>query len=573
MPENPSKSSWKTFCFFFESYPLRTIFVVLALLAAGLAETLGVTALLPLITLVIEGDQTADSSALESFIRSFFTQAGISITLETMLGIVVIMIALKSTIIFFTMRYVGDVSVDMARNLRLRLIRALMNARWSYFVSLPVGRVANAISEQAGRAGHCYMMAGQAMAALVQVVVYLGVAFFVSWQLSLLALLMGSLLAFSVKSFIAMARDAGTEMTSSMNDMLVRLNEALSSVKPLKAMGQQDLFVTKLEDDTHAVLRSQKRQYVSNLLLKVAYEPVVVFLMAGGLYFVLTQTQTPVSSVLLLAFLFYRLMGYANLTQNYYQKMVQMESAVWGMVAQSEDAEKQLEDLHGGKNPTLKKSISFNKLSLSYDRKNFIFKNFSDTIPAKKMTLLFGPSGIGKTTLIDAILGMHVPQSGEVYLDEAPLSSVDLLKWRRKTGYVPQETFLFHDSILQNVTLGKKYSRKKIENALRKAAIWDFVRSLPEGLDTIVGERGGRLSGGQRQRLVLARVLIREPELLILDEATTGLDVESEKLVLDSITALRGKTTVILISHNPALKKIADKVISLSGKTKSKGKS
>ena len=564
MDNSKDPSSLQTIAFFVRTYPAQTLLVVLALILAGFAETLGVTALLPLVTIVVEGESAAASNGLEVFVRDIFSHLHLDVTLETMLSLVVIVVFVKSIILFFTMRYVGVVSADMARQLRLRLLNALMNARWSYFVNLPTGKIANAMSEQANRAGQCYNMAGQALASIIQIFVYLGIALFVSWQVSVLALVMGVLLAFSVKGFISMARNAGRDMTGSMNDMLTRLNEALNGVKPLKAMAKEKLFVQKLEEDASAVLKSQKGQFVSNILLKVAYEPIVMTIMALSLYLVLTQTETPVSGVLLLAFLFYRLMGYTNLAQNYYQKMAQFESALWDMVRQSDTAGDYKEVLNGRKKPALKKKIEFKNASVSYGKKSVVFRDFTETIPANKITLLFGPSGIGKTTLMDAVMGMHPLDDGQVLMDGTPLQEINVRKWRGNTAYVPQDTFLFHDTLLQNITLGQKCSKKDIENAMKKAAALDFVQELPDGLNTIAGERGGRLSGGQRQRIALARAFVRKPELLILDEATTGLDKKSEESVLKSLKVMRKETTIIMISHDPRLKKIADHVINLS---------
>ena len=166
----------------------------------------------------------------------------------------------------------------------------------------------------------------------------------------------------------------------------------------------------------------------------------------------------------------------------------------------------------------------------------------------------------------DLIIGLHRPQRGEVWIDDLPLGDVDIRAWREMIGYVPQETFLFHDSIMSNVTLGDdEIPPARVESALRRAGAWEFVAALPEGMDTVVGERGARLSGGQRQRIAIARALIRDPALLILDEATTALDPETEAGIAATMRRLAGKVTVLSISHQPAMKNAADIVYRIEG--------
>jgi ATP-binding cassette, subfamily C, bacterial len=558
------RSSLRTILFFLEKYPTQNIFVIGALLLSGFAETLGIGSLLPLINIVVGGNGDDPASKTELMVRDAFSALGLAPTLEVLLSIIVIMIILKAVIFFAAMRYVSHIAADISRQVRLRLIRALMRARWGYFSSMVLGHVSNAVSEQAQRAGHCYMLAARAGAAFLQILIYIGLAFLISFEVSILAIILGGALAFALKILIRMARSAGQDMTDSMNSMLAVFSEALAGVKPIKAMGQEERFIRHMESDTRDVLKAQKKQYSATLLLQVIHEPVIVVLMACGLYYVLTFTDTPVNDVFLLAFLFYRLMGQASVMQGKYQGMAQTESALWGLVTLSEAAEREAEILPTGGDTGLKEKICFEDLGISYNGRDFLLRHFSGNIPAGKVTLLFGPSGVGKTTLTDVVLGMHTPQEGWVTVDDVPMNEIDLKIWRGKIGYVPQDTFLFHDTVRQNVTLGNAdYTDEDVETALKDAAAWEFVKDLPEGIETVVGERGGRLSGGQRQRIALARSLIRRPALLILDEATTGLDAESERLVFESIGNLKGRTTVIMISHNPSLKKLADKVIYL----------
>ena len=171
------------------------------------------------------------------------------------------------------------------------------------------------------------------------------------------------------------------------------------------------------------------------------------------------------------------------------------------------------------------------------------------------------PGWSGKTTIVDLAIGLIRPDAGTIILDGKPLQEVDIQAWRGMIGYVPQETLLLHDTIMRNVTLGDPTLQKSdVEWALQAAGASDFVAALPDGLETVVGERGGRLSGGQRQRVAIARALVNRPRLLILDEATSALDHESEDAIRRTLENLTGQISILAISHNRALVRAASRV-------------
>ena len=200
-------------------------------------------------------------------------------------------------------------------------------------------------------------------------------------------------------------------------------------------------------------------------------------------------------------------------------------------------------------------------------------KNISLDIPAGKMTAIAGPSGAGKSTLADVLLGLLAPGEGEVCVDGVPLAGPDLHRWRRSVACVPQDPYLFHDTIRANLRWAQPGATEaEMWQALRLAAADGFVAALPDGLDTVTGDRGGRLSGGERQRIALARALMRRPALLVLDEATGQLDAENERRILDALESLRGRTTVVAIAHSPALLEAADGIVRLeSGRVAATG--
>ena len=190
-----------------------------------------------------------------------------------------------------------------------------------------------------------------------------------------------------------------------------------------------------------------------------------------------------------------------------------------------------------------------------------VLTKLSLTIDAGAFTTLIGSSGSGKTTIVDLAIGLIRPDAGTITLDGKPLQEVDIQAWRRMIGYVPQDTILLHDTIMRNVTLGDPtLQQADVEWALQAAGASDFVAALPDGLETVVGERGGKLSGGQRQRVVIARALVNKPRLLILDEATSALDHESEDAIRRTLENLTGQLSILAISHNRALVHAASRV-------------
>ena len=209
---------------------------------------------------------------------------------------------------------------------------------------------------------------------------------------------------------------------------------------------------------------------------------------------------------------------------------------------------------------TLNDGCTFDHVTFAHEDRPTV-ENVSLFIPSGKITVLQGPSGAGKTTIVDLLLGLHEPSSGSITVDDRPLNDLSLKAWRSNIGYVPQELSLLHASLRDNIALGNTdLSDDDIFEALRLADAQDFVSTLPDGLNSNAGEMGGRLSGGQRQRIALARALVGRPKLLILDEVTSALDPETEASICRNALSLAGEFTIIAITHRPAWSKIADRL-------------
>lgn len=555
------KTTIDFFKYFAKAYPGRSAAMVLLLILAGLAEGVGVVTLLPLLD-TVEGGES--QSRVAGAIRGLLSFVGISPSLGSFLCLIVVATLLSSALLWFAMRQVGYTVSHVSAELRLSLLEKLMRARWSYFVDRRKGEVANAISLEAARASTSYREACSFLAAIFETATYAILALLISWPITVFAFFAGTGLAFLLRRFMEMSRSAGDDQTRLIKSLSARLVDALNGMKSIRAMGREQHLLPLMRKEIEGLHKAEQRQVIASQTLIFFQQPAAAAFLAVGLYALFTISGETVSTVLVLAFLFNRLMGKANSLQQRYQGVTFGESAFWSLINQIEAAEAVSEVYNtGAKTPRLSKELTLKDVAFSYGERK-ILDGVNLRIAAGEFVAIVGASGTGKTTIADLIVGLHQPTEGIVLVDGVPLGSLDVHAWRGRIGYVPQEPLLFNDTILRNVTLGdESLSREQVIEALKRADAWSFISQRPEGLDEPIGEGGSRLSGGQRQRIAIARALVSNPDLLVLDEATTALDPSTEAAICATLRKLRGKVTIVAISHQPALQAAADTVYKL----------
>ena len=543
-------------------FPRRSALVLLALLVAGVAEGLSLTALLPLLSIAV--GESSDESGIGRFMEEALRNIGIEPTLDMILIIIVGGMFTKGVILLLANRQVGYTVAHVATALRLNLIEALLASRWQYYLRQPVGSLANSVATEAYRAANGFEHSVIVLALAIQVLVYAIVAVFISWQATLASLFIGLFLLLVLHNLVRATRRAGASQTQLLRYLLAYLSDVLNSVKSLKAMSRDNVADAILRDQTVQLERATRREVMSRAALMALQEPILAAITAAGLYLALVIWKLSLPEVMVMVFLLTRILGLLNKTQRKYQQLAVQESAYWALRKAAEDAAAEAERNSGTAQPTFEHGIALHDVQFSYGNKT-IFKQLDIDIPIKTFTAVTGPSGVGKSTLIDLLCGLAEPDSGNILIDNTPLQDIDLRKWRHMIGYVSQDTILLHDSIMNNILVGEpKLTAEDAESALRQAGAWAFVSALPEGMHTVVGERGGLLSGGQRQRIAIARALAHNPVFLIMDEPTSALDPESEKTICETLQHLSRQLTIIAVSHQPAVINAADRVFILS---------
>ncbi|MEE9149645.1 MAG: ABC transporter ATP-binding protein [Candidatus Tectomicrobia bacterium] len=555
---------------FARAYPWQTVMTLIALLFAGVADGISVSALLPLLSVVIGQEtglatpltatRTDQGSGFEETATSVLHALGIDPTIHVLLAVIVAAITLKSLLTLFAQKRVGYMVAQVTTDLRLALLRSVLAARWEYFVRQPVGRLANAMASEPMRSSAAYVKGIAVVTLLMQTCIYTSVALLVSWQATLASLGAGLAILVTSHFLVNMSRRAGKRQTALMTSLSARLADMLQSVKSLKAMARGDLADSLLAAEAGKLNQALQKTVFSNAALKAMQEPMFAIVTATGILVALVYWHVPLATLLVLVLLLVRVLNCLGKVQKEYQKMVTNESAFWSLQQTIEEAKQATERSPHGLMTRLESRITLEGIHVAYHDES-VLTNLSLEVPVGTFTALVGPSGAGKTTVVDLVTGLLQPQAGEVYIDNVPMAKLDLRHWRHQIGYVPQDNLLLHDTVFMNVTLGDPaLGPTEAEYALRAADAWEFITRMPDGIHTFVGERGTRLSGGQRQRIMLARALVHRPALLILDEATTALDPPTEAAICSTLQQLVGDMTILAVSHQSAVLDVADRV-------------
>ncbi len=543
---------------FVRRYPGRSAAALVATFVASLFEGLGMSMLLSMLS--IATDESGAPTGPQRMAMGALSQIGIEPRPGALLLAAVVLISLRGYMSLVAARQVGYTVAHIATDMRLTLIRATMRARWKHYLDQSVGGLSNAIATEAQRASEGFQLGAEMAAMALTSIVYLAVAFAISPQAGIGAALGGAVLLLALRVLIRKSRRAGQKQTQLQKSLLTLIASQFAAAKPLKAMAREEHVDALLTDETRQLEHALRRQVISKGALTALQEPMLAILVGTGFFLGTTLLDIPLAELVVMLFMLARVVNYLAKGQKAYQQLVIQESAYWSAMSTIDAAHAAVEPDGGGRPASFTREITLQDVVYSHDGARRLFDHVSLSIPARGLTLIVGPSGSGKTTLLDLVVGLREPESGRVLVDGVPLPELDLRGWRRQIGYVPQESVMVDESVAHNLTLGEDVPEEKIRAALRDADALQFVDAMPEGLATRVGPGGSRLSGGQRQRLAIARALIHDPKLLILDEATSNLDPEAQQAIVGTVARLKTHMAVLAVAHTAGLVDAADQV-------------
>ncbi len=399
----------------------------------------------------------------------------------------------------------------------------------------------------------------------ILVVVQLAVALRISPLVTALAAGTGGALIAITWPLVARSRRLGREQVDNNRGVLASVTGFLDGLKLAKAHALEAGHVGTFGE---AIRRSRRSEidFTTAQSIATAVQVVVTSIVLAILVSVAVQHfHLALASLLVVAFIFSRLVPQIISAQQNVHQVAQSLPAFNDLLAVIDGCEAASEPVtdFGGRRLAIGTGVRLEGVAFSYGDTP-VLQDVSFAIAAQQTTALVGPSGAGKTTLADIAVGLLAPTAGRLLVDGRPLADSDLRAWRASIALVPQEPFLFHGTVRENLAWARPDATETdMWEVLATAAAEDFVRRLPQGLDTVVGDRGARLSGGERQRIALARALLRRPDLLVLDEATSSLDTENERAIRTALTGLHGRTTLLLIAHRLSTVSNADTIVVL----------
>lgn len=541
----------------------RAFFLFVLMILAALTEGIGVMLLVPIIA-TISGNLT-DTGPLKT-IWVFLSNIGLPNSTGALIIIFVLLVIIRSLIQLYRDRLSATLRHEIVDDLRMTSFAALLNVEWRWLIMSRNSDQANLLLTDVSRIGVGMQNGIGMLVSMVTTLTYLIAAFLISWKMALISAISGGLVFALINQKSLATKLMGQSLGKANRTLHAAIQDALNGIKLTKILGNANRHLSRLDIAMSDARQQQILFSYSTALTRTLFQIGGATLLASYLYFGLTFFEIPVPELITLIFIFARITPLMMATQQQYHHCLHALPAF-------RETQNLLNECNLASEPKISsiktmqinKGISLNNISISYPGRRLpSLDNISISFPAKTTTAIIGHSGAGKSTLADVIMGLLTPDIGDIRIDGKIIKEEVLSNWRHSVAYVPQEVFLFHDSIRNNLLWGNQQaSNDELNNALQLAAA-GFVNQLPQGIDTIVGDEGIRLSGGERQRIALARALLRKPSLLILDEATSALDLENEARIRDAIESLHGDLTVIIIGHRLMTLEHADQVIKLS---------
>ncbi len=532
---------------------------------AAIVEGIGVNAVIPLASFFTSGGVPTDF--ISRAIQGVFAFIGIPFKFRYLIAFILFMFMVRaiSMVVFGYIR--GWISADYYNSESQALLKRAFSASWPFLLKQKLGYVHNTMVRDLQCTSGLLGTVSQVIQSFSGLLMYLLVAINISPIVTISAAAGGAVLLGVVRPFTLRMQRIGNATSKIEKDISNFLTEHVIGMKAIKVAGKEKDALTSGNVLMNNLRTLQTRFALTQSLGTSLFQPfsiIFVLILFAVMY------NTPGFSFISFAaalYLIQKIFTYLESGQGAFNSMVSLLPYAENMTTfKNSLAEHAQHEGHGTHKFVFEKEFAFENVSFAYasDSKPVLY-DVSFSVKRGETVGLIGLSGVGKTSVADIILRLFTPTSGQMTLDSVPAENISLNEWRSHIGYVAQDVFMFNGSIEENIRFYRpELSMDDIIAAVKQANIYDFVMSLPEGFDTRVGDRGVMISGGQRQRIALARALVDNPSLLILDEATSALDHESEKLIHESIRALRGKVTVFIIAHRPSTVAEADTILVLN---------
>jgi len=531
-------------------------------LVVAIFEGLGITMLLPLLKSTEMGAGGEFEGKGKIFVDAL-AYINIPFTFQSILLLIGLLFLAKGLVKFGHSIYQGFITASLNRQLKNRMIQSYANMNYLQYAANNTGHYTNILGGQIGQFIASFRQLSKFSAEVITTSVYLIIALFLSWQFSLMAIGAGAVVLFFLRYLSNYSKGISIQVSKENRRLQKFMIQTLHAMKYLKSTARFEKFLKDIRSSIRRIASMQYKLNVAGGFVEAVKEPLTVFLIIGIILLQVLLFGQEVAPIIVTLLLFYRSMNTMIMAQHSWQMLMNRIGGLEMVSEEFQDVKGKQEEYGSSEIKELQTGLELKNVSFAYSNNNDVLKNIDLTIPKNKTVAIVGESGAGKSTLIDLLTCLIRPQKGELYLDNVPSEELYYPAWRKKIGFVPQETTVFDDTAANNISLWScdqhdPTCQEQIQEAAHKAYCHHFIQKLPKGYQTRIGDKGVRLSGGQRQRLSIARELFKEPELLILDEATSSLDTESERFIQRSIDELKGKMTVVIIAHRLSTIRNAD---------------
>lgn len=449
--------------------------------------------------------------------------------------------------------------------LREKLYAVLSGASWESLTARKDADVINLFTSQCGQVSYGIAEVIHFLASTVSAAVQLGIALMMSLPVTALVCLMGACMLAIFMPLRKKSREYGDEMIRLSREFYSELQNQLASVKEVRAYGVEREHAALFESISTA-FKTARMKYVRQSSVPGVVYSLAAAVMIALVYLVCTLgLKVETDRLVVLVYVFARLWPVFSGFQGRIQSINSCVPAYEKLIEAMREMQPETDVAETDEDFSRWREIRFDNVHFAYRNSDEeTLRGVSFSLERGEKLALLGRNGAGKTTAVNLLLGFLLPQSGAILVDGKPLEAACIRAWRTQVGYVPQDPLILNASVRENLTrFHPNATEDELIAALRKAIAWGFVSRLPDGLDTVLGDRGVRLSGGERQRIVLARVLLGHPSLIVLDEATSALDYESEMAFHDAIASFGKDAAVVLIAHHGATIAMADSAVVL----------